>query len=505
MEFSPQPGPQERALASPADILIYGGAAGSGKSWTLLLEPLRHIGNPRFGAVIFRRTSPQLTGAGSLWEEAQTMYPALGAKLREHPYFIVEFPSGATIQLTHLQHFRDVLNHQGKGYALICWDEITHFLSAQFWYLVSRLRTMAGIRPYMRATCNPDPDSFVRKLIAWWVGDPDCDGCQAGACRDPEHGIPNPARSGVLRWFVRKSGRLYWADTPMELVERFGEDAKPLSLTFIGARLEDNPALEGVDPSYRSRLEALPEIEQERLLRGNWNVRPEGGKYIQQAWFADRWHELPPGLNIYMASDFAVTEPQDEDDDPDYTEHGIFGVDGNDTLYVIDWWYDRVTSDVWIDSLLDMWARYQPLCWFGEGGVIRHAIEPLLKKRMQERRIYGRVEWVNPTGRTYAMSSSNEGFSDRSKQTKAIRGRSFQARAACGKIRFPNSAEWLTHVIDSIVKFPSKGHDDSFDVLSLMCLAIEQALPGVAPTEESEDEPRRRWMTQRRTGSYRTA
>src|ERR1700753_93566 len=78
----PQPGAQERFLSCGADIAIYGGAAGGGKSFGLLLEPLRHIGNKEFGGVIFRRTSPQITNEGALWDEAGKLYPLVGAEAR---------------------------------------------------------------------------------------------------------------------------------------------------------------------------------------------------------------------------------------------------------------------------------------------------------------------------------------------------------------------------------------------------------------------------------------
>jgi hypothetical protein len=352
------------------------------------------------------------------------------------------------------------------------------------------MRSMSGVKPYMRCTCNPDPDSFVRKLIDWWIDD---------------EGYPIPERSGVLRWFVRRAGELHWSSTREALVQKFGEGADPISLTFIPAKLDDNPALTQADPGYRARLEALPEIDQARLLHANWNVRPMGGKYIMAEWFEKRWTELPPSLNVYMASDFAVTEPEYESHRPDYTEHGVFGVCPEDYLYVLDWWYGQTTADVWIDSLLDLWATHKPLCWFGEGGVIARAIEPALRKRINERGIYCRTEWVNPTGRTHGKSSSLEGFADRTKQAKAIRGRSFQARAAVKKIVMPANAPFLSHVLGNIVQFPAKAPDDSFDVLSLMCLAIDEAYPGVQILSQQPETRRQRWQTQPEAKDWRTA
>lgn len=78
MNIGPQKGPQEQFLSSPADIVIYGGAAGGGKSFALLLEGLRHISNPNFGAVIFRRNVNQITAEGGLWDTASEIYPYAG-------------------------------------------------------------------------------------------------------------------------------------------------------------------------------------------------------------------------------------------------------------------------------------------------------------------------------------------------------------------------------------------------------------------------------------------
>lgn len=473
IEIRPQPGPQEAFLSSSADIAIYGGAAGGGKSFALILESLRHINVPGFGGIIFRRTSPELTGAGSLWELASAIMRPLGAKLRESPTLDVRWPSGATLQMMHLQHASDVYAHQSKQYAFIGFDELTHFESSQFWYMVSRLRSTCGVRPYLRACTNPDPDSFVRQLIAWWIG-PD--------------GRAIPERSGVLRWFVRKGETLVWGDTPEDLAGMCEDGDRPMSLTFIHAGLEDNAILLAKDPGYRARLKALPEVERERLLGANWDIRPEGGKYIQASYLERRWTVKPEHLNIYIASDYAVSEPA-PGRDPDSTEHAVFGLTAQDDLYVIDWWHGQTSSDVWIDRLLDLITRHKPACVFGEGGTIRRAIEPFLLKRMRERKVYARLEWLSTS--VGQAGSSKQGYEDSSKRAKAIRGRAFQARAAMGKVVFPEDshAPWVRRVIDQCVGFPM-GHDDAFDALSHMCQAIDQTHPAIIPASATP-APRR--------------
>src|SRR5580658_6295618 len=120
-EIRPQPGPQEWFLSSCADIAIYGGAAGGGKSFGLLMEPLRHIANQHFGGVIFRRTSPQITNEGALWDEAGKLYPLLGAEARVGS-LEYRFPAGASVSFRHLQHEATKFDWQGAQVPFIGFD-----------------------------------------------------------------------------------------------------------------------------------------------------------------------------------------------------------------------------------------------------------------------------------------------------------------------------------------------------------------------------------------------
>lgn len=264
-------------LASPADIVIAGGAAGGGKTWALLIEPLRHVDNGRFGAVVFRRTYPQITQEGGLWDEAADIYPLLGGNPNQNE-LCYAFPSGMTVQFAHMQHAKDRLAWKGAQIPAILFDQLEDFEESQFWYLLTRNRSArAGIAPYVRATCNPVPDDdpvggWLNKLIAWWI--------------DPDTGYAIPERAGVVRWFVRLSEKLHWADTPEELQARFPEqDVRPKSMTFIPATLDDNPILDTADPDYRAWLMAQPLVDRERLLHGNWKVRPEAGKVFNRSQF----------------------------------------------------------------------------------------------------------------------------------------------------------------------------------------------------------------------------
>jgi predicted phage terminase large subunit-like protein len=269
IELRPQPGPQWAFLSSPADIVIYGGQAGGGKTWGLLLEPTRHVHNSEFSAVIFRQTSTQIRNPGGLWDESMKLYPLMQAEPREY-ILEWEFPSGAKVKFAHLQHEPDKLQWQGAQIPFIGFDELTHFSETQFFYLLSRNRSLSGVRPYVRATTNPDADSWVAGFIAWWI--------------DQETGYPITERAGVLRWFVRVSDAMIWADTPEELARQY-PTLHPKSVTFIPASVHDNQKLMLANPEYLANLMALPLVERERLLAGNWKIRPAAGMVFNRAWF----------------------------------------------------------------------------------------------------------------------------------------------------------------------------------------------------------------------------
>ena len=167
--ISAQRGPQTDFLRTAADICIYGGAAGGGKTVGLIMEPLRCVSRvPGFTAVFFRRTTPQITNPGGLWDESLNFYPRFGGT----PYLRAlewRWPRAGKIKFSHLQFDTTVFDWQGAQITLICFDELTHFTARQFFYMVSRNRSTCGVRPYIRATCNPDADSWVAEFLAWWI------------------------------------------------------------------------------------------------------------------------------------------------------------------------------------------------------------------------------------------------------------------------------------------------------------------------------------------------
>lgn len=267
--LTPQPGPQEAFLSSEADIAIFGGAAGGGKTYALLLEALRHTGNHLYSGVIFRRIGTHISNPGGLWHTSNQLYHLFGAEPLETKKTWV-FPSGCPIKFAHLEHEKNKLDWQGAQIPFIGFDELTHFTESQFFYMMSRNRSDSGVSGYIRATTNPDADSWVAKFLEWWI--------------DQDTGLAIQERSGVLRWFVRPSDSIVWGDTREELKERY-PDLDPKSVTFVPASVYDNKILLEKDPSYLSSLMALPRVERERLLGANWKVRPSSGLYFKTEFF----------------------------------------------------------------------------------------------------------------------------------------------------------------------------------------------------------------------------
>ncbi len=318
----PQPGPQEAFLSTPADIAIYGGAAGGGKTYALLLESLRHIRNPGFGAVIFRRQSIQITQEGGLWDSSFGVFGGLrGAVPKTSPRRHWRFRSGSRVSFAHIDGDRDLNKWQGSQIAMIGYDELTHFTKRQFFYMLSRNRSGCGVAPYIRATCNPDADSWVAGFIGWWI--------------DPKTGYPLRERSGKIRYMARINEEIVWADTKQELVSGGVMEGDIKSVTFIASTIEDNKILLQNDPSYLANLKALPLVEREQLLKGNWKIKPAAGLLFRRT-KTNLLESLPTDVVSWARGwDLAATS-EDEDGNPAYTAGVLIGKRKNGRYIVAD-------------------------------------------------------------------------------------------------------------------------------------------------------------------------
>lgn len=434
-------------MESSADIIIYGGHAGGGKTFALLLEPLRHLNRKGFGAVIFRRKLTQVTNEGGMWDEAMGMYPAFGGKPRGEPMLDFKFPKGVTIGFAHLLLDHTIYDWHSSQIPLICFDELTQFTKKQFFYMMTRNRSVCGVRPYIRATCNPDADSWVAPFISWWW--------------DPDTGYAIPERSGVIRWMIKVDEEIFWFGSKEAAIawrDEMGMDEgiKPISVTFIEAKLEDNPALLKKDPDYKSKLHLQDRVTKERLIRGNWLIRATGGKIFQRTDFEIVKDYPRNWVKAVRYWDFAGTEAKKSrskammaeklTNDPDWT-CGLFAViDRKGVIYYVDFQRVRATAGTIVELVketalsdgkrIPIWIEQEP----GSAGkfVVHH---------YRTKALLG-----------YTVKS------DKVTGSKLTRAEPYQAYAEGGNIKLVRGS-WNAVFLDEHDAFPTPGvHDDTVDV-----------------------------------------
>jgi predicted phage terminase large subunit-like protein len=429
-EIKPQPGPQTSFLQSPADICIFGGAAGGGKSFALLLEPLFHIGNPKFRCVVFRRTVPMIRQPGGLWDASRDIYARLGAEAREQA-LEWRFPSGAVVKFAGMELEADCYAWQGSEIALLSFDELAQFTERQFAYMLSRNRSTCGVRPYIRAATNPDSDGWLRHFLEWWI--------------DEASGLPIRERSGVLRWFVRRGDELHWANTQAELVERFGADALPKSATFIPASIRDNQALLQRDPGYLANLMALPFVEREQLLAGNWNVRPAAGNYFRREWLAivDRAPAETVGRVRFWDRAASVQAPGT---DPDATVGLLMSKDAQGTYYVEQVARMFCTPGKVTQTMVNTAAAD------GRQTTVAFHQDPASAGKMEAEHTARALDGFDVR---FAPATGN----------KEVRAKPVSAQAEAGNVKLVRG-HWNDDFVRELENFPEGRHDDQVDALS---------------------------------------
>jgi predicted phage terminase large subunit-like protein len=436
--LAPQPGPQTVALASKADIVIFGGAAGGGKTYGLLLEPLRHIGTKGFGAVIFRRTYSQVAQQGGLWDETFNIYTHVGGTAHKGA-FTWNWPAGAEVRFGHLNLEQTKYDYQGAQIALMGFDELTHFSESQFFYMLSRNRSICGVKPYVRCTCNPDPDSWVATFLEWWI--------------DQETGYPLPERAGVVRYFVRDGNDLAWGDDPRELEAQVitpGVIAK--SACFVPSKVYDNKILMARDPGYIANLMSLPLVERDQLLGGNWKIRVSAGRLFNRGWFEIVQPEtVPKGGVAVRFADFAATARSMTRRDPDYTA-AVKMIYVNDTWYVAD-----VIAGQW--AALDAEKTVQSLA--RQDAIIEAANYRQFMYRWEEEP--GSASIRDTARQIHDMRGLDAGgLSVNGRGDKVTRAKPFAAQCEAGNVKLvagPWNEMWLSHMHHQ----PEAPHDDVMD------------------------------------------
>lgn len=283
----------------------------------------------------------------------------------------------------------------------------------------------------MRATCNPDADSWVRKIIDWWL--------------DTE-GYPIPERAGVLRWFIRREDDFIWSNDRQQLIDKYGKEELPKSITFIPSNIQDNQILMQKDPSYLANLKSLSRVERMRLLGGNWNVKESAGSMFQKQWFPVI-EAIPNGwVSAIRFWDRAATKPSETNKDPDWTRGLKLYRYPDNTFLVADLKSTRDTPGQ-VEKLIKAVAGY-------DGNSVR-------------------IMSQQDPGSAGVAESENfirmlSGFDVRTvviSKDKITRAKPVSAQCEAGNIKLLK-APWNDEFLNELENFPVGAHDDCVDVLS---------------------------------------
>lgn len=282
--WRPQP-KQAEFMSRPEYEVLYGGAAGGGKSDAIIAEALRQVDNPNYRAIIFRKTYPQcrelIIKSIRIYSAA---YPDAEYNGSEHYW---KFPSGAKIYFGSMPNATSYLNYQGLSYSYIAFDELTHFTLEEYEYMISRNRADGkGLRVYIRATANPGG------IGHGWV--------KERFITASEPGVP------------------YTVTT--EITDKKGKKIKASrERVFIPSSVFDNEALLQNDPGYLSNLALLPESQRKALLYGDWDSyegqvfteftnNPDGYETKLNTHVVEPF-EIPRSWRRYRTFDFGYSRP----------------------------------------------------------------------------------------------------------------------------------------------------------------------------------------------------
>ena len=277
--FEPNPGPQTDFLSASEQEVLYGGAAGGGKSFAMLADPVRYFNNPLSSMLLVRRSTEELR---ELISVSKQLYPRAipGIKFMERDKTWVA-PSGATLWLSYLDRDDDVQRYQGQAFNWIGFDELTQWPSPYPWnYMRSRLRTTknSGLGLYQRGTTNPGGAGHV------WVKKTFVD--------------PAPHNTSFDATDMETGEVIAWP-------KGHSKEGQPLfKRRFIPATLFDNPYLAD-DGLYEANLLSLPEHQRKQLLEGNWDVNegaafPEWNRQIHVI----EPFEIPRSWSKFRACDY---------------------------------------------------------------------------------------------------------------------------------------------------------------------------------------------------------
>jgi len=248
--------------------------------------------------------------------------------------------------------------------------------------------------------------------------------------------------------------------------DRFITHTDP-NAVVVQINFRDNPWFPPELEMERVQLKAINEDLYQHVWEGK--CKSLAGLLFKRKWFKF-YDTLPKNLSVYMASDYAVTE-LDDDNSPDYTEHGIFGLNESGDLYAIDWWSGQEAPETWINAAVSLVGKHDPKIWFEEKGVILRALDAAIGKRLREKKTF-----------IYRHALASAG-------SKAERALGFAARASAGAVYLPRT-EWATRLLNQLCSFTGQDGkvDDGVDVCSLIARGLDLMTNGRIPAQDAKRE-----------------
>lgn len=450
------PGPcserQVMYMTSEADVTLFGGAAGSGKSEIGVIDFLKYTDIPNFIGVMTRRTTPQLYGPGNILTKCKRIFSEAYSP-DEYRWFakdgkFVFHKSGAEIYLKHFENDQASDNWQGMEANLFYIDEGTQFNQFMVQYIMSRMRNPScpQVKPHLKITCNPSADHFLRKWVEPYLH---------------EDGTPDRSKDGQMRYFTFMDGDFVWADTKEELLEKYGvPEEEALSFTFISANVYDNPVVQEINPKYVSWLKGLKGVERARLLEGNWYVRESSSGYFKREWCKSQSLLNIDVVSYCRAWDIAGSLPSDSLPNPDWTAGVLIGKTKDGRYVVMDVVRFRARFGEVMQKIIEV-AKSDP-----DGTQIILPQEP--------------GQAGKAAGQMMIKDLIGEGFPARmrpSNKSKVVRFQPFAAAAQAGLVDYLE-APWNDTYFDELEGFDGsrKVKDDQVDATSDSFITLAQKL-----------------------------
>lgn len=419
---------QQLFLAYPAREILFGGAAGGGKSVSLLAAALQYVSVPDYAALLLRRTFADLWLPDALIPLSHQWLSGTAAKWdgQKNQW---TFPSGATLTFGYLDTEIDKYRYQGAAFQFIGFDELTQFTETQYLYLFSRCRRKEGLNVPIRVRAASNPGGTGHE----WV----------------------------KKRFIDK------------------KTSVAAGRAFIISKLEDNPHLD--QSAYDTSLRELDPITRAQLRHGDWDIVANG--VFKRAWFRrhrteGEFHRLITGTNDklvkisdctrFLVVDVAGTEKLKAGSDPDYTVIQVWDLTPDYDLVLLDQWRDQRETPEVEDEIVRQSRAHECPAYVEEAGMGLGVIQTVRRRGIS-------VKSLKPRGKT-----------------KLQRSHFAQIRMEAGTIYFPVSAMWMDAFESEVLTFPpppNSGHDDQVDDLSYAAQIAQQQGGPVPDTGDTSPSP----------------